>query len=91
MPEFPFYNFTKKKLWHMCFSVNFAKFLRTPFFIERIWWLRLVLYLLNKILMVEIILSMFFMINFHAPYHFLKFFTVEMLNICRSSLQGVFC
>ena len=22
----------KKRLWHRCFSVNFAKFLRTPFF-----------------------------------------------------------
>ena len=22
----------KKRLWHWCFSVNFAKFLRTPFF-----------------------------------------------------------
>ena len=29
----------KKKLWHRCFLVNFAKFLRTPFFIERLWWL----------------------------------------------------
>ena len=24
-------NFTKKRLWHECFTVNFAKFLRTPF------------------------------------------------------------
>ena len=24
-------NFIKKILWHMCFPVNFAKFLRTPF------------------------------------------------------------
>ena len=23
----------KKRLWHRCFPVNFAKFLRTPFFI----------------------------------------------------------
>ena len=22
----------KKRLWHSCFSVNFAKFLRTPFY-----------------------------------------------------------
>ena len=29
----------KKRLWHRCFRVNFAKFLRTPFFIERLWWL----------------------------------------------------
>ena len=27
----------KKNLWHRCFPVNFAKFLRTPFFTEHIW------------------------------------------------------
>ena len=32
----------KKGLWHMCFSVNIAKFLRTPFFIEHLRWLSLV-------------------------------------------------
>ena len=31
----------KKKLWHRCFPVNFAKFLRTTFFIEHLWWLLL--------------------------------------------------
>ena len=25
-------NFIKKETWHRCFPVNFAKFLRTPFF-----------------------------------------------------------
>ena len=31
-----------KRLWHRCFLVNFAKFLRTPtFFIEHLWWLLL--------------------------------------------------
>ena len=29
----------KKRLWHKCFPVNFVKFLRTPFFIEHLWWL----------------------------------------------------
>ena len=29
----------KKRLWHRCFPVNCAKFLRTPFFIEHLWWL----------------------------------------------------
>ena len=29
----------KKRFWHRCFPVNFAKFLRTPFFIEHLWWL----------------------------------------------------
>ena len=29
----------KRKLWERCFPVNFVKFLRTPFFIENLWWL----------------------------------------------------
>ena len=32
----------KKKLWHRCFSVNFAKFLRTAFFTENLWCLLLI-------------------------------------------------
>ena len=31
-------------LWHRCFSVNFEKFLRTPFFTEHLWWLGLYLF-----------------------------------------------
>ena len=31
----------KKTLWHRCFPVNFAKFLRTPFIVEHLWWLLL--------------------------------------------------
>ena len=30
-----------KRLWHRCFPVNFAKFLRTALFIEYLWWLLL--------------------------------------------------
>ena len=30
-----------KRLWHRCFSANFAKFLKTPFFMEHLWWLLL--------------------------------------------------
>ena len=29
----------KKRLWHRCFPVNFAKFLRTPFFTKHLQWL----------------------------------------------------
>ena len=29
----------KKRLWRSCFPVNFAKFLRTLFFTERLCWL----------------------------------------------------
>ena len=31
----------KKKLWHRCFPVNFAKFLKTPTLTEHLWWLLL--------------------------------------------------
>ena len=33
----------KKRLWHRCFSVNFVRFLRTPFSIEYLWWLLLMI------------------------------------------------
>ena len=29
----------KKRLWYRCFTVNFVKFLRTPFLKEHLWWL----------------------------------------------------
>ena len=32
----------KKRLWHRCFSVNLAKFLRTSFFVKHPWWLSIV-------------------------------------------------
>ena len=32
----------RKRLWRRCFPVNFAKFIRTSFIIERSWWLLLV-------------------------------------------------
>ena len=31
----------KKRLWHRCFPVNFAKFLRIPFLTELLWYLLL--------------------------------------------------
>ena len=31
----------KRRLKHRCFPVNFARFLRTSFFIEHLWWLLL--------------------------------------------------
>ena len=31
----------KKRPWHRCFPVDFAKSLRTPFFTEHLWWLLL--------------------------------------------------
>ena len=34
-------NFFKKRFQHSFFSVNIAKFLRTVFFTEHLWWLLL--------------------------------------------------
>ena len=34
-------NFIKKCLWYRCFPVNFARFLRTPFFTKHLRWLLL--------------------------------------------------
>ena len=31
----------KKRFWHRCFAANFAKFLKTPFLAEQLWWLLL--------------------------------------------------
>ena len=33
----------KKRIWHWCFPVNFAKFLRTPFLTEHLRWLLLII------------------------------------------------
>ena len=38
----------KKRLWRKWFPVNFAKFLRTPFLTERLCWLLLYDYFINK-------------------------------------------
>ena len=35
------YNFIKKRLWHRCFAVNFANFLRTTFLTVHLRWLLL--------------------------------------------------
>ena len=50
-------DFIKKRLQHRCFPVNIAKFLRTAFFIEHLWWL--LLNSLSKILYFNKRLRMF--------------------------------
>ena len=37
-------NFIKERLQHRCCTVNIAKFLRTAFFIEHLWWLFLTVF-----------------------------------------------
>ena len=39
-----FLTLVKKRLWHRCFPVNFAKFPRTSFLTEHLRWLLLIVY-----------------------------------------------
>ena len=36
--DLPLETLFKKRLWHRCFPVNFAKFRRASFLTEHIWW-----------------------------------------------------
>ena len=52
------YSLLKKRLWHRYFPVNFAKFLRTPFLKQHLWWLLLmqnimICWLLQEIFVIE--------------------------------------
>ena len=48
----------KKRLWHRCLPVNFATFLRTPFFTEHLRWLLLIFCIsLSEIYEISIILD----------------------------------
>ena len=38
----------KKRLWHRCFPVNFAKFIRAPFLKDHLSWLLLSVFNLNS-------------------------------------------
>ena len=45
----------KKRLWHMCFPVNFPKFLETPFLTEHLRWMLLKNYLVQSLLKIGLI------------------------------------
>ena len=58
LPKVPFTKYPKlrpatllkKRFWHRCFSLNFAKFLRTPFLTEHLWWQIFSLFSLRKVM-----------------------------------------
>ena len=62
----------KRRLQHRCFPVNIVKFLRTPFFIEQLWWLLLKLGGLRK---KELCYRCF-------PENIFKFFSTAVLQSC---------
>ena len=47
--------FLKKRLWHRCFAVNFAIFLRTPFFTDYLWTTASKCYLFDDNMSVSIV------------------------------------
>ena len=49
----------KKRPWNRCFPVNFAKFLRTPFFLEHLWW-QVVSVITKQIIFLYIIIFLYF-------------------------------
>ena len=52
-------NFIKKRLRHRCFPVNFAQFLRTPFFTENLRWLFLPFCHCKPILIYDYVITVF--------------------------------
>ena len=50
-------NFIKNETLAQVFSVNFVKFLRTPFYIEHLWWLLLFFLILWFFLPVNLVLQ----------------------------------
>ena len=61
----------KERLWRRCFPVSFVKFLRTPFYIEHLWWLLFILSVLAVNFLDKKSLSMMFgRIHFFASKHF---------------------
>ena len=56
----------KKRLCHSCFPVNFAKFRKTPFFTEHLWWLLLKDFCMGEFLLCmgpEILLQVIFFLR----------------------------
>ena len=77
----------KKGLWHRCFPVNFAKFLRTPFFTEHLWWLLLLLLVKNENDFIFDCVSfgtgIIFYSSLHSSFTVPIFFVSININCCR--------
>ena len=79
----------KKRLWHMCFPVNFAKFLRTRFFTEHLWLLLLYYFDFGKsrwYRSVSIVVGVSFWCNY---LYFLVLFTKTIYSIYSSFVNSL--
>ena len=89
---------SKKRLWHICFPMNFTKFLRTPFFIEHFHCLLLltstrIQYWYSSCLLVASALSIFTPIPiccnyWQSLYHSLNFVSLPA-QVCIKQLSLV--
>ena len=70
-------------LWHRCFPVNFAKFLRTPFFTEHFWWLLSAkpFCMIGTVYILYTIIKKFLQIDLKFVCYFFLFFPVLNLNV----------
>ena len=84
----------KMRLWHRCFPVNFAKFLRTPFFTEHLKRLLLAFQIIKKLLKEGyneglFLLSSYVVLDYNLEYVILLFqkiytcvFLMDVFNGC---------
>ena len=66
----------KKRIWHWCFPVNFTKFLRTPFYIEHLWWLLLHILCLH-------------FLRIHHDYFFQRVFESVRVQLLSGNISGL--
>ena len=72
--------YLKKRLWHRCFPVNCANFLRTPFLTEHLWWVFLHF---EKYCPLHYIAQ-----RYHQPYfRFITYFLRTLISRCTSYWQ----
>ena len=58
--------YLKKRLLHRCFAVNFAKYLRTTFLTEHLWWLLLLIFNFFYVSRILLTFSKTFFQNFQS-------------------------
>ena len=78
----------KKRLCHSCFPVNFAKFRKTPFFTEHLWWLLLKDFCMGEFLLCvgpKILLSVIFFFAWVRMFWYVSNF-ISSLEKCFQSI-----
>ena len=72
----------EKRLWHRCFSANFAKFLRIPFIKEHLWKLTLSLFPLTLSFLLNALNENDFTFNLQCPHIYSVFYHRNIIFRC---------